>query len=88
VFEIITEFVDDAEVLVVAAIDIMAVVFVGMTWWRTRALATTLGSLLFGAVIVFGVNNIDILSDEVQEDVEQRGGTGRQTTDPRASAGN
>jgi hypothetical protein len=83
-FEILRGFVSDAEGLVIAGIDVLAVVFVGWTWWRTRALAPTLGSLLFAAVIVFGVHNVDLLSQQVKEDVEKRGGSVQ--TDPRARA--
>lgn len=84
-FEILNSFVRDAEGLVIGGIDVLAVVFVGWTWWRTKAAATTVGALLFAAVIVFGVNNVDVLSGDIQEDVDQRrdDATNR-SNDPRA----
>ena len=72
--EIINNFIESFQVLVVAGILLLAIVFVGMTWIRTRSLAPTLGAVLLGAVVVWGVNNIDVLENKVNEDVN-RGGT-------------
>lgn len=85
-FHILNGFVDDARGLVIAAIDILAVVFVGWTWWRTKAAATTLGSLLFAAAIVFGVNNVGDLSDDIEKDVDHRREAPVAGNDPRARA--
>jgi hypothetical protein len=84
-FDILNSFVRDAENLVIGGIDVLAIVFVGWTWWRTKAAATTVGALLFAAVIVFGVNNVDILSGDIEKDVDQRRReTTNQSNDPRA----
>ena len=72
--EIINNFIQSFQVLVAAGILLLAIVFVGMTWIRTRSVAPTLGAVLLGAVVVWGVNNIDVLENKVNEDVN-RGGT-------------
>jgi len=73
VLEIINNFIESFQVLVAAGILLLAIVFVGMTWIRTRSLAPTLGAVLLGAVVVWGVNNIDMLENKVNEDVNQGG---------------
>jgi hypothetical protein len=73
VLEIINNFIESFQVLVAAGILLLAIVFVGMTWIRTRSLAPTLGAVLLGAVVVWGVNNIDVLENKVNEDVNQGG---------------
>ena len=59
--------------LVQLGIGLLALVFVGMTWARTRSLAPTLGALVLGAVVVWGVNNMPILQREVDEDITEQG---------------
>ena len=71
--EIINNFIQSFQVLVAAGILLLAIVFVGMTWIRTRSVAPTLGAVLLGAVVVWGVNNIDVLENKVNEDVNQGG---------------
>jgi hypothetical protein len=71
---IINNFIGSFQTLAEAAILLLAIIFVGMTWIRTRSLAPTLGAVLLGAVVVWGVNHIDVLEGKVTEDVD-RGGT-------------
>lgn len=70
---IINNFITSFQTLVIAGILLLAIVFVGMTWVRTRSLAPTLGAVMLGAVVVWGVNNIDVLEDKVNEDVTREG---------------
>lgn len=70
---IINNFIASFQTLVIAGILLLAIVFVGMTWVRTRSLAPTLGAVMLGAVVVWGVNNIDVLEDKVNEDVTREG---------------
>lgn len=70
---IINNFIASFQVLVIAGILLLAIVFVGMTWIRTRSLAPTLGAVLLGAVVVWGVNNMDVLEDKIDEDVSREG---------------
>jgi O-antigen ligase len=72
VFDILNSFIADARVLVLGVIGVLAIVFVGMTWMRTRSLAPTLAAVLLGAVVVYAVNNFDDLSDDIEQDVSRR----------------
>ena len=58
----------------VGGIELLAIVFVGMTWIRTSSLAPTIGAVVLGAVVVWGVNNMPILTREISEDVTENGG--------------
>lgn len=71
-FEILDGFVDSAEQTVLGVMVVMAILFVAMTWMKTRALAPTLGALLLGAIVVYGVNNFRDLSEDIKSDVDQR----------------
>lgn len=71
--EIINNFITSFRTIAEAAIVLLAIVFVGMTWVRTRSLAPTLGAVLVGAVVAYGVINIDTLQDEVEQDVTNQG---------------
>jgi hypothetical protein len=72
--DILDGFLSDAMALVKVGMALMAIVFVLMTWVRTRSLVPTLGALLLGAVVIYGVNNYDFLSQQVKEDVEEHSG--------------
>ncbi len=72
--DILEGFLEDATTLITVGISLMAIVFVMMTWVRTRSLVPTLGALLLGAVVIYGVNNYDFLSQQVKEDVEEHSG--------------
>ena len=72
--EIIENFIGSFTVLVQAGIALLAIVFVGMTWARTRSLAPTIGAVLLGAVVVWGVNNMALLERNINEDVTEQGG--------------
>jgi len=72
--DILNGFLSDALALVKLGMALMAIVFVLMTWVRTRSLVPTLGALLLGAVVIYGVNNYDFLSQQVKEDVDEHSG--------------
>ena len=74
-FKILDGFVNDAQNLVIGGMMVVAIAFVGMTWMRTKALAPTLGSLLLGAVVLYGVSNFDDLATIVQKDVDAKNKT-------------
>jgi hypothetical protein len=71
-FDILDGFVDSAENTIQGAMVVVAIAFVAMTWMRTKSLMPTLGALLLGAVVLYGVNNFRELSERVEEDVEDR----------------
>jgi hypothetical protein len=70
----------DAKQLLVAGTGVMAIWFVIWSWIRTRSIVPTLGALLMGAVVLWGVNNVDSgnnLKSKVGEDISRNeGGSG------------
>ena len=56
--EIINNFLTDFTGLVQIGISLLALVFVATTWVRTKSLAPTLGALILGAVVIWGVNSM------------------------------
>lgn len=58
------------EVLVQAAVALMALIMVVVVWAKTKAFVPTLGAVLFGAVVVWAVNNVDFLQQKVDEEFQ------------------
>ena len=59
----------DVRTLVLGAIILMAMVFVIMTWARTRSLVPTLGAVILGAVVIAGVASYTTFKAGVQKDI-------------------
>jgi hypothetical protein len=59
----------DAESVMKAAMVVMAIWFAMWTWIRTKSLGPTLGALVLGAIVVWGVGNVRTLEKEVNEDL-------------------
>lgn len=59
----------DARQLLMAAIGIMAIAFVIMTWARTRSLVPTLGAVLLGAIVLAGVAQLETIQGEAEQDI-------------------
>lgn len=68
--DILKEMFEEARILVVMAMVLMGIVFVIMTWTRTRSLMPTLGAMLLGLLVVWGVTNYVWLADRAGETVE------------------
>jgi hypothetical protein len=83
-FKILNGFVGRAETTMIGVITVIAIFIVAATWLRTRSLAPTLGTLLLGCVVIYGVSNFDILSDDVRKDVDEQrsGGSVNVATNP------
>ena len=62
-----------AQVLVVAGIGLMAIVFVGVVWARTKSAVPTVGAVVLGAVVVWGVSNINFVQQKVDQDIRDAG---------------
>jgi fatty acid desaturase len=77
--EVLDGAIGAAEGLLKAAVGAMAIWFIIWTWMRTRSLVPVLGALLLGAAVLWGVNNIGFLQNQVNEDVTNfsEGRTGR-----------
>jgi fatty acid desaturase len=74
-FNVFNGAINDARTLLTAAIGVVAIWFVAWTWFRTKALVPTLGALLLGAIVIFGVTQFTFLSNQVQQDVDRYSGT-------------
>jgi hypothetical protein len=74
VVEILRNFLGDFTGLVKLGITLLALVFVGTTWVRTKSLAPPLGALVLGAVVIWGVNSMPVLQQNIQEDITRNGG--------------
>jgi hypothetical protein len=73
VIEILRGVLAQVELLVIALVTVVAIVFVISTWVRTRSLVPTLGAVLLGAVVIYGVQNFDFLQGQVEKDFENQG---------------
>lgn len=60
----------DVEGLIQSAIAVMALVMVISVWARSKALVPTLGAVMFGALVVWGVNNVEFLEQKVDEEFQ------------------
>lgn len=69
-FNILNDFVSRAENLMLGVIVVMAIGSTAITWNRTKSLTATLGALLLGAIVVFGVNSFRDLASIIGQDVE------------------
>lgn len=69
--EVLNGAIGAGEVLLRAAVGVMAIWFVIWTWVRTRSLVPVLGAVVLGAVVVWGVSasGLRFLERNVQEDV-------------------
>lgn len=76
-FNIFNGAIADAKTLLSAAIAVMAIWFVIWTWVRTRSVVPTVGAVLLGALVSFGVSKMDTLETAVEEDVTHYTGNGR-----------
>lgn len=66
--------IDEAMDLVTAGVVLMAIVMVVATWARTRSFVPTIGALLFGAFVIWGVRNVDFLEEQIGEDIVDESG--------------
>jgi hypothetical protein len=71
VLDILHNLIGEAQDLVTAGVVLMAIVMVVSTWAKTRAFVPTLGAILFGALVIWGVNNVDFLEEQMGETVEE-----------------
>lgn len=58
----------DIQQLILAAGVVLAIVYVLMTWWRTKALVPTLVALLLAGIVLWAVSNLDWFKRKVGEE--------------------
>jgi hypothetical protein len=73
VIQTLNNLIAQAQVLVVAGIGLMAIVFVGVVWARTKSAVPTVGAVVLGAVVVWGVSNINFVQQKVDQDIRDAG---------------
>ena len=67
--ETLTNLTADAELLIQAVVVVFSIGMVVATWARTKSAVPTVATLVMAAVVIWGVNNIDALEREVNEDL-------------------
>jgi hypothetical protein len=71
VIDLLSDKIADVEAVVRAAITLMALIFVGMVWAKTKSFVPVVGALLLGALVIWGVNNVDFLEQKVGEEFDE-----------------
>lgn len=59
--------------LVQAGLVVVAIAFVGHTWWKTKAFVPTVGALLLSGVVLWGTSNIQWFQDEIGKEMHSIG---------------
>lgn len=59
--------------LIQNGIGVMAIAFVGMVFWRSKAFAPTLGALLLAGVVIWGVRNVDWFERQIDKETVKAG---------------
>ena len=72
--DLVTNLIERAETVVVAAVALMAIGMVAVTWARTRAFMPTLGAVLFGMFVTWSVHNVTFLEQQIGEDIVDESG--------------
>ena len=54
-------------------ITVLAIAFVGMVFWRSKALAPTLGAMLLAGAVVWGVRNVDWFERQIDKETNKAG---------------
>lgn len=68
-------FINDGKEIMIGVVVLMAIAFVIMTWNRTRSAVPTLGAILLGGVIIWGVSSYTVLKKTVSDDVTRHRNT-------------
>lgn len=70
--DMMTGLINDAEVLLTMVVGVVGIVFVIMTWVRTRSVMPTLGVVILTAVVWWGVNNYQWIGNTAGSDIQGR----------------
>jgi hypothetical protein len=71
VVNLLNGIMQDVRTLILGAIILMAMVFVIMTWARTRSLVPTIGAVVLGAVVIAAVASYTTFRTGVQQDINR-----------------
>ncbi|HEY2997872.1 MAG TPA: hypothetical protein VGJ43_04805 [Acidimicrobiales bacterium] len=72
---------NDAKILIIGALVIMALAFVIMTWARTRSLVPTLGAVILGGLILAAVSSYAVIKEGATKDINRYNTTTNATVD-------
>jgi hypothetical protein len=61
------------EGLVQAGVALMALIMIVVVWARTKAFVPTIGAVLFGALVIWAVRNVDFLQQKVNDEFHSQG---------------
>lgn len=65
----LTTLTADARLLIQAVVVVFAIGMVVATWARTKSAVPTVATLVMAAIVIWGVNNIDVLQSQVDQDL-------------------
>ena len=68
--ELLAQEIERIQLLVQAAVVLMATVMVIGVWARTKAIVPTAGAIVFGALVVWAVHNVAFLQGKIGEEFE------------------
>jgi hypothetical protein len=71
--ELLNGLIGDASFLLRGLVGVLAIWFVVWSWVRTRSIVPTVGAVLLGGIVMWGVANLNTVRDEVGEDLENHG---------------
>lgn len=72
--DLFNNLIAEAQDMVTAAVVLVAIGVIVSTWAKTRAFVPTLSAILFGALVVWAVRNVDFLTNEIDEDIREESG--------------
>jgi hypothetical protein len=71
VIEYLTQMINQAGTVVIAAVGVAATLYVAAVWWRTKALVPTMTAIVMAGVVLYAVNNVDSLQAGVEADSQE-----------------
>jgi hypothetical protein len=74
VIALFTNLIAEAQDLVTAAVVLITIGVIVSTWAKTRALVPTISAIVFGALVVWAVRNVDFLEQQIDEDIREESG--------------
>jgi hypothetical protein len=81
VVNLLNGLMNDAKVVIIGALVLMAMAFVIMTWARTRSLVPTLGAVLLGGIILAAVTSYSVIKTGATNDITRYNNTTNATVD-------
>lgn len=58
----------EVQSLVVLVLGLLAIIYIGSTWWKTKALVPTVTAMVLAGAVLWGVGNVDWFRTKVAEE--------------------